>query len=282
MEARIDLIESLAPKARNYIGESIGLILKNKIDLLSLIIFGSAVKGEYQPDLSDVDIIYVISDKTSKKEKKKISKELTKLEFKHTFRKKNGSIVDTVYKRAEDMTGMYVSHFVCYRKEFLAAKFSKVFNINLLLCKLFAPTDVVWASVVKSATTLWGENLLEKTNFAEIKKNQIQKSRAMNLVLCTAALTTYILHPDATKYAMEAVKWSLQTCYFSYTLKSASTVETVQFFLQKDFDNPLLEHLLDLRKNYKKSLQFILNSFKAVNDLHKKTLRENKFPKEIY
>ncbi|MBY8999377.1 MAG: nucleotidyltransferase domain-containing protein [Candidatus Heimdallarchaeota archaeon] len=282
MGIRIDLLENLAPKARNYIGESIGLIIKNKIDLLSLIIFGSVAKGEYQPDLSDVDIIFVINDKTSKKDKTYISRELTKLEYKHTFRKKNGSIVDTVYKRAEDMTGMYVSHFVCYRKEFHAAKFSKVFNVNLLLCKLFAPTDVVWASVVKSATTLWGENLLEKASLAEVRRSQIKKSKVMNLALCTAALLTYIFHPHATKYAMEAVKWSLQTCYFSYTLEPATTTKTVQFFLQKGYDNPLLENLLDLRKCYRRSLRFILKSFKVVSNLHKKTLRENQFPKKIY
>ncbi|MCK5141272.1 MAG: nucleotidyltransferase domain-containing protein, partial [Candidatus Heimdallarchaeota archaeon] len=158
MEARIDLLEKLSPKARNYIGESISIIVENKIDLLSLIIFGSAIKGEYQPDLSDVDLIFVIHDKTSKKDKARIIKELTKLEYKHTFRKKIGSFVDTVYKRVEDMTGMYISRFVCYRKEFLAAKFARVFNLNLFLCKLFAPTDIVWASVVKSATTIWGEN----------------------------------------------------------------------------------------------------------------------------
>jgi len=278
---RIDLLENLAPKARNYIGESIGAILKNKIDLLSLIIFGSVVRGEYQPDLSDVDIIFVINDKTSKKDKARIRRDLTKLEHKHAFRKKNGSIVNTVYRRAEDMTGMYVSHFVCYRKEFLAAKFSKVFNVNLFLCKLFAPTDVVWASVVKSATTLWGENLLEKTSLAEVKKSQIKKSKKMNHVLCTAALVTYIFHPDATKYAMEAVKWSLQTCYFSYTLEPATTVKAIQYFHQKNYNNPLLKNLLDLRKNYSRSLRFILKSFKVVSDLHKKTLRENKFPKKI-
>ncbi len=281
MGTRIDLLENLAPRARNYIGESIGVILKNKIDLLSLIIFGSAVRGEYQPDLSDVDIIFVINDNTSKKDKTRIKRELTKLEYKHTFRKKISSIVDTVYKRAEDMTGMYVSHFVCYRKEFLAAKFSKVFNINLLLCKLLAPTDVVWASVVKSATTLWGENLLDKASLAEVSKSQIKKSKVMNLVLCTASLATYILHPDSTKYAMEAVKWSLQTCYFSYTLEPATTAKAVQFFLQKNYDNPLLDELLNLRKNYKRSSRFILKSFKVVSGLHKKTLRENVFPKKI-
>ena len=281
MGARIDLLENLSPKARKYIGESIGLFLKNKIDLLSLIIFGSAIKGEYQPDLSDVDLIFVLNDKTSKKAKAHISEGLSELEYKYSLRKRNGSMVDTVYKRAEDMTGMYVSHFVCYRRDFLSAKFSKIFNLNLFLCKIFAPTDVVWASVIKSASTLWGENLLIKTTFSEIKKNQIKKSKRMNLVLCFAALITYILHPDATKYAMEAVKWSLQTCYFSYTLEPATTTKAVSFFSHRGYKQPLLEELIKLRRNYRTSFRFVRKSFKVIRDIHNKTLRENDFPKNI-
>lgn len=281
MKNRIDLLESLTPKARNYIGEAIGLILKNKIDLLSLIIFGSAVKGEYQPDLSDVDTIFVISDKTSKEDKIRINKELDELEYKHSFRKKNGSVVDAVYKRAEDITGMYISHFVCYRKEFLSAKFSKVFNVNLLLCKIFAPTDVVWASVIKSATTLWGENLLEKVSLSYVTKNQIRKSRMMNLALCVSAFLSYIIHPDATKYAMESVKWSLQTCYFGYTLEPVTTKKAILFFENEGYKNTTLNELLELRNKYRKSFRFIRGSFKVIRDLHNKTIRENTFPKKI-
>ncbi len=281
MENRVDLLNNLTPKARNYIGESIGLFLKNKIDLLSVIIFGSAIRGEYQQDLSDVDMIFVINDDTAKKVKNKIGKELNELEYKHTFRKRNASIVDAVYKLAEDMTGMYISHFVCYRKDFLDAKFSRVFNLNLFLCKIFAPTDVVWASVIKSAKTLWGENLLDKASLSEVTRHQIRKSRWMNLVLCVGALLTYPLHSDATKYAMEAVKWSLQTCYFSYTLKPASTEEAVSFFNQNNYRNPIFKELLELRRNYQKSLSFVRKSFRAVIYLHKKTLKENELPKNI-
>ncbi|MCK4972766.1 MAG: nucleotidyltransferase domain-containing protein [Candidatus Heimdallarchaeota archaeon] len=281
MENRVDLLNNLTPKARYYIGEAIGLFLKNKIDLLSIIIFGSAIRGEYQQDLSDVDIIFVINDDTTRKVKIKISKELNELEYKHTFRKRNASIVDAVYKRAEDMTGMYISHFVCYRKDFLDTKFSKVFNLNLFLCKLFAPTDVVWASVIKSAKTLWGENLLVKASLSEVTRHQIRKSRWMNLVLCLGALLTYPLHFDATKYAMEAVKWSLQTCYFSYTLNPASTEEAVSFFTQNNHRKPIFKELIDLRRNYQKSLSFVRKSFRAVVYLHKKTLKENELPKKI-
>lgn len=281
MENRVDLLNNLTQKARNYIGEAISLFLKNKIDLLSLIIFGSAIRGEYQQDLSDVDMIFVINDDTSRKIKSKISKELNELEYKHIFRKKKASIVDAVYKRAEDMTGMYISHFVCYRKDFLAAEFSKIFNLNLFLCKIFAPTDVVWANVIKSAKTLWGENLLDRSSLSEITRHQIRKSRWMNLVLCIGALLTYPFHSDATKYAMEAVKWSLQTCYFSYTLKPASTEEAVAFFNQNSNRKPIFENLLDLRRNYQKSLSFVIKSFRAVAYLHNKTLKENELPKKI-
>jgi len=281
MENRVDLLNNLTPKARNYIVESIGLFLKNKINLLSVIIFGSAIRGEYHQDLSDVDMIFVINDDTTKKAKNKIGKELNELEYKLIFRKRNASIVDAAYKLAEDMTGMYLSHFVCYRKDFLDEKFSKVFNLNLFLCKIFAPTDVVWASIIKSAKTLWGENLLDKASLSEVTRHQIRKSRWMNLVLCIGALLTYPLHSDATKYAMEAVKWSLQTCYLCYTLKPASTEEAVSFFNQNNYRNPIFKELLELRRNYQKSLSFVRKSFRAVAYLHKKTLKENELPKKI-
>ncbi|MCK5140912.1 MAG: hypothetical protein KAQ70_01855, partial [Candidatus Heimdallarchaeota archaeon] len=101
------------------------------------------------------------------------------------------------------------------------------------------------------------------------------------LVLCTAALLTYMLHPDATKYAMEAVKWSLQTCYFSYTLEPTSTARAVHHFMQNGYNNPLLVDLIELRKFYKPSFKFVKQSLKVIRELHNKTLRENQFPKNV-
>ena len=103
----------------------------------------------------------MVNDFTDKKKFKKIDKKLKNLEFQYQFTKKRSSIIDFLYKIAQSLTGMFVSHFICYKHELLAGVFSKVFDVNNFLSKLIAPENIVWASVINSAKTIYGAELLD-------------------------------------------------------------------------------------------------------------------------
>lgn len=274
----MNLLSYLPPKSKAYIEKTVQLCEENDVYLVSMIVFGSIVKGGFLEDVSDVDMILVIADETPKKTMRKLRKDLTKLEFSYRFRKKSKSIIDIVFKTAEHITGMFISHFICYRKDFLAAKFSKVFNVNPFLAFLLAPTNIVWASAITSAQTIVGKDLLNIVHLPSITKRDILKSKAMNSFLCFAACLAYPFHPDATKFAMEALKWSLLTCYFCYKKKSSTIEDTIKFFQDHSFNDPLFHEMLSLREKYKNSFLFTVRSGRVVKRLHRMTIKENQFP----
>lgn len=272
------LLSNLSLKTKSYIEKTVQLCKENDVDLVSLIVFGSILKGGLLEDVSDVDMILVIADETPKKTMRKLRKDLIKLEFSYGFRKKSKSIMDIVFKTAEHITGMFISHFICYRKDFLSAKFTKVFNVNPLLAYLLAPKNIVWASSITAAQTIFGKNLLNIVPLPPITKKDVLKSKAMNTFLSLAACLTYPFHPDATKFAMEAIKWSLLTCYFCYMKKSSPIKETIMFFQNHSFNDPLFQEMLSLREKYKKSFLFTVKSGRIVRRLHHMTIKENQFP----
>lgn len=274
----MNLLSNLPPKTKAYIEKTVQLCIENDVVLVSLIVFGSHVKGDFLEDFSDVDMILVIADETSKKTMRKLRKDLLKLEFSYRFRMRSKSFFDIVFKAAEHITGMFISHFICYRKEFLTAKFTKVFNVNPVLAFLLAPTNIVWASTMTSAQTIVGKNLLKIVPMPPITKKDVLKSNVMNSFLSLAACLAYPFHPDATKFAMEALKWSLLTCYFCYKKKSRTIADIIKFFQDHSFNDPLFQEMLSLREKYKKSFLFTAKSSRVVRRLHRMTIKENQFP----
>lgn len=274
----MNLLSNLSLKTKSYVEKTVQLCKENDVDLVSLIVFGSIVKGNFLEDVSDVDMILIIADETPKKSVRKLRKDMMKLEFNYGFRKTSQAFFDIVFKTAEHITGMFISHFICYRKDFLDAKFTKVFNVNPALAFLLAPKTIVWASTITSAQTIIGKNLLKIVPLPPVNKKDVLKSNVMNSFLSLAACLAYPFHPDATKFAMEALKWSLLTCYFCYKKKSSTIEDIIKFFQDHSFNDPLFQEMLSLREKYKKSFLFTVKSGRIVRRLHRMTIKENQFP----
>lgn len=277
----MELPSTLPKKPTQYLQEIINIAKENEIDLESIVVFGSVAKGGYQEDISDVDTIVVLSDEATKKQKRFLNKRLKELEFEFGFRKKNKSPIDFIYRIAERITGMFISHFECFKTDFLNGDFVKVFNVNPVLATIIAPQKIVWASVVTSSITVWGNDLLEDVKIRKITKFELRKSRFMNSFLCFAAMLTYPFHINATKFAMESLKWTIQSTYFCYTKKSSATDIVIEYFKEDEEFQSILEEMIELRKTYRKSFSFIYRSLVGLRKIHKKALKTISFPIEL-
>ena len=85
------------------------------------------------------------------------------------------------------------------------------------------PSAQVWfvdrvtiPSIVATAVTVWGEELLNQVPLLPIRRLDVGKAlfAHSNQVLFSAGL--YPLLPSATRYAMDALKRSVHNCYFSH------------------------------------------------------------------
>lgn len=95
------------------------------------------------------------------------------------------------------------------------------------------------------------------------------------------SLAAYGFLPDATRYAMVALKHSLHSCYFCYHLKTTALDEEVAFFQNRLGESQTLQRLLDLRRQYRKSFGFVLRCLPALLRLHLRTVLDNSFPLKV-
>lgn len=269
----------LPVKVRDYLDEVIRLAHERSPDVVSISVFGSIAKGEFLQTVSDVDLIIALADGVSQKTKRIISKDLAALELKHGLRERLKSKRELVYSKFDWMAAQFKSHFVCYKRDLLAGDSAAFAGVNPLAQSLLLSTEIGFAAIVTSARTIWGDDFLHQARIPVLTKAHLLKSCVGFLLLNAFALLGYPILPNATKYSMSALKWMLHSCYFCYTLESATIEKEVDFFLSKfgGEDKAFLE-LMSLRREYRPSLTFIKNCFQAIVQLCIVTRRENEFP----
>ena len=93
------------------------------------------------------------------------------------------------------------------------------------------------------------------------------------------SVATFPVLPDATKYAMGALKHSLHSCFFCYHQRTTSLEDEVAFFNQRLGTSRTLVELLSLRRQYRRSLAFAIRCLPTLARLHLRTARDNRFPR---
>jgi hypothetical protein len=127
---------------------------------------------------------------------------------------------------------------------------------------------------------VWGEDLLPLVQPPHVRRLDVFKAYFAFTSQVLLSLTAYIVLPDATRYAMGALKRSLHSCYFCYQQRTTALDEEVAFFQQRLGESQALKQLLNLRGQYRKSFRFVLRCLPALTRLHLHTALDNTFPLE--
>lgn len=245
--------------------------------VVSVVLFGSAATGSYAPAASDVDLLIVVVDSATEKDKLCLRDTISQLEA------SCGAAKRYSYKRgawdsvADRITANVRSFFVCTRSDLLSGDPGRILGIPPLQAQFV--DRVAIPSIVGSGVTVWGEDLITRVPLLPIRSIDVGKAffSFFNQLLFTAV--GYPFTPGATKYAMEALKRSIHNCYYCYHLRPAQLAEEVAFFQQRIGPRVALEELLDLRTAYKPCFGFILRCIPTLVRLHMATARDNQFPK---
>lgn len=246
--------------------------------LVSIVLFGSAASGALS-ESSDVDLIIVIPDETSQKHRQLLRDAVTDLEIKHGLRLPGSHAKNPLERFAEHAGGHDHSCFFCTRADLLSGDVSRVLGLRAAEEVFLERT--FFASVIVSARTVWGEDLLSLVPLPPFRRIDVFKAlfRQAGLVLFCAA--GFPVLADATRYAMGALKHSLHSCYFCYHLRTAPLEEEVAFFNSRPGRTRTLSDLLDLRQRYRRSFGFVLRCVPALIRLHLRTAWDNRFPRAV-
>jgi predicted nucleotidyltransferase len=269
-------LSDLHPVAREYL-RAVAVALSGS-ELVSLVVFGSAARGGFSDAVSDVDLIVVLADGAAAGERGRIQAQVAALEVAHGLAEERAAAgrLETFVGRAGGNT---LSCFACTRSDLLSGSAARVLGLRPHEAALV--DRIVFASIIGSGRTVWGEDLLPRVPVPPIRRLDVFKALFgfLNLVALIAA--SYAVLPDATRHAMGALKRSLHSCYFCYHLRTAALDREVAFFIDRLGDSGTLRELLALRAEYRDSPGFVLRCAPAILRLHLAAARDNRFPRAV-
>jgi len=124
---------------------------------------------------------------------------------------------------------------------------------------------------------VWGEDLIPLVPVPLVRRLDIFKALFGFSSQVFLSAVTFPVLPDATRYAMGALKHSLHSCFFCYHQRTTTLDDEVAFFNQRLGASRTLVELLSLRRQYRPSFAFVMRCFPTIARLHLRTARDSHF-----
>jgi predicted nucleotidyltransferase len=246
--------------------------------LVSVILFGSAASGAFS-ESSDVDLILVVPNEADLEDRRRLREAVSDLEVSHGLRLPASRRKNLLEIFAEHAGGEAHSCFLCTRDDLISGDAARVFGLRAAE-RLFVDR-IVLASVIVSAKTVWGEELLSLVTLPPLRRLDVFKALFGLAGLTLLSVVAFPVLPDATRYAMGALKHSLHSCYFCYHLRTAPLDAEAAFFNVRLGRDRTLQDLLNERKEHHRSFAFVLRCVPILFRLHLRTMRDNRFPRAV-
>lgn len=265
------------PRVRDYFESLVRASIESRLRLSSIILFGSGAIGGFSTTASDVDLILVVPDDTSMEDRNRLRTVVERIEGIHGFGKKGpqGKLAALV----EKVTANLHSFFICSRSDLLSGRVERI--LDLRPSQALFVDRVVIPSIITSAVTVWGEDLLSQIPMAPIRRFDVFKAFHGLFGQALLIVAVFPLLPDSTKYAMSVMKRSVHNCFFCYRGHGASLEDEITFFQQRLGPSRTLSQLLALRREYRRSFAFVLRCLPTLVWLHLRTAVDNEFPRAV-
>jgi predicted nucleotidyltransferase len=270
---------TLHPRVRAYLDAVIEKCDDGDGSLVSVILFGSAATGGFADAISDVDLIFVLADGAGQEVRRRFNTSVRDLEISHGLAGDSLRSRGVFESMVDKITGNALSLLVCTRAELVSANAAAIFGVPAAQA-LFVDRVVI-PSIVFSAVTVWGEDLLGEIVLPPIRRLDVFKSFFSLANQVWVSVSLFAVLPRATRLAMGALKKAVHHYYFCCHGRPASLEIETEFFQRNNGASPALEQLLLLRRDYKESFGFAVRCMPAVARLHMHAALDNRFPRAI-
>jgi predicted nucleotidyltransferase len=277
MPSTVDAAARLPARVQTYIEALVQTCAQDRAPLVSVVLFGSAAKGGFSADVSDVDVIIVVSDDVPRARRLRVGEAVARLETLHGLRPATIQSPAGIRARVERAVGHGVSCFVCTRSDLISGEVARVLDLRPWEAPFV--DRIVFASIVASAMTVWGEDLVQQVPVPPVRRLDVFKALFGFSSQVFLSVMVFPVLPDATRYAMGVLKHSLHSCFFCYHQRTTTLEEEAAFFNSRIGPNRTLLELLSLRREYRRSLAFVIRCLPTLARLHLRTARDNRFPR---
>lgn len=274
------VVRNAPPAVAAYLADVAAACRNSSGSVVSLIAFGSVVTAGYESAISDVDLIAVVADSTVDSERERVRNVISGLESQHRLVKHRpsgrGRLGQALKRFADRTSDNERTFFVCTRADLLSGEPQRILSLQWPQARLV--DGAVIPVIVASATTVWGEDLLGDVPIHAIGRVDVAKSLFALFTQGAFAAAVYVIFPDVTKYAMDALKRAIHHCYYCHNKQSAPLRVEVAYFEGRYGSRAAFTELLALRQAYRPSLRFVVGCVSTILELHVRTLLVARFP----
>jgi hypothetical protein len=266
---------ALATSVSTYLNALVATCVTNCCEPMSVIVFGSAARGGHSSKCSDVDTLVIVSDEISEDRQHALREEIALLETEHGFRRSISNRPAIYEDLAEHLSANSFSNFICSESDLRSGDAARILKLHPIQALLV--DRIVLASILDSAVTFWGKDLLACVNTPPIRRLDVLKASMSFFSVLWMSATLYAVLPKSTKYTMGALKRSLHSCFYVCNGRSASLEEEVRYFQERLRKTQALDDLMTLRSQYSPSFRFVIAAFPQIMHLQLYALREGTF-----
>jgi predicted nucleotidyltransferase len=183
------------------------LVDSTKQDVISIVLFGSAAKGKFKIGKSDIDLIFVVDDKTKKKElEKKLFYIVLNLDRKYNLKLSkacfgfNDGICRRVVLAIENMA-YFRMPFGVFSIDELNFENTNISNWKIfLISKLLGSMKSFAVNIKKDGVTIYGKDLISKLKVSPLTRMEKLK---FHLTIFWVFIFGLICLPFDWKFSME-------------------------------------------------------------------------------
>ena len=270
---------ALPPRVQVYLEAIVETFAARQRAPVSVILFGSAATGGFSGSSSDVDLILVLPDDANHDDWLRLRDDVARLETLHGFHTGHLHARRGLEAFVERVTANVRSFFICTRGDLLSGRVARI--LDLRPSQALFVDRIVIPSIVGSAVTVWGEELVPHIPLSPIRRFDVLKAFHGLFAQVLLSVAVFPLLPNATKYAMGALKRSVHNCFFCYHGRPNALEEEVDFFQRRIGPSRTLAQLLDLRREYRQSFTFVVCCLPTLAWLHLRTAVDNRFPRDV-
>jgi predicted nucleotidyltransferase len=257
------------PRIQTYLDDVVRTCARIDQPIVSVIVFGSAASGGFS-GVSDVDLMIIVPDETTSAGKRQLRAEVTRLEIAHGFRPRHPT--GALQARVERAVGHLFPCNICTREDLISGDVARILDLRPWEAPFV--DRIVLASIIASAVTTWGEDLVPRVPVPPVRRLDVLKALFGFACQIVLIVQTFLLLPDATKYAMGALKHSVHSCFFCYHRRTAGLKQEIDFFDQRLGGSRTLGELLLLRREYRRSFAFVIRCLPTLARIHFRTVRD--------
>ncbi|MEM2143761.1 MAG: nucleotidyltransferase domain-containing protein [Candidatus Jordarchaeaceae archaeon] len=237
------------------------------LNLISVYVFGSAAKGGYCKQTSDVDLLFIINETCPNELIALFEKNMERLELEEGILVSKDA--DSLLWKFSRNSAMFKSHFTLRIQSVLSLAFrdllleGKCFNLILpkMICKvvlLFTPSVLVVKNMFREAQLLYGKDVLRQIRYPPLTSTDVAKVFITSFLISVFGAISSVFSASSTRFSLEAMKWYVINLYSLINNRTASVEQSLKFAELHHFFPPsrLCCEFRRLRNQYKKEIMF--------------------------